>query len=256
MFGKINNLANFFDVGDLKYYFLIAKKNIKNLLLISLLISLAVYFVSLNIEKKFLSTATLVIAPDDNKIVNIEEVYSLESLQNRVNNQIAILKSEEVIDYIVEDEKNELEFKNLYSSNKKNFITRIFTRNFEVNKEFIKSVLRENFGVKNLPRSDVLELSFVSNNPKISQLALKNIIDSYQRYEIDSKIQITNYANTKITERLKELTLQMDEADEKLALYKRENDLVDTGDVKELIIKEIQSISSRILEKKISRTTK
>ena len=250
MFGKINNLANFFDIGDLKYYFLIAKKNIKNLLLVSLLISLAVYFVSLNIEKKFLSTATLVIAPDDNKIVNIEEVYSLESLQNRVNNQIAILKSEEVIDYIVEDEKNELEFKNLYSSNKKNFITRIFTRNFEVNKEFIKSVLRENFGVKNLPRSDVLELSFVSNNPKISQLALKNIIDSYQRYEIDSKIQITNYANTKITERLKELTLQMDEADEKLALYKRENDLVDTGDVKELIIKEIQSISSRILEAK------
>ena len=250
MFGKINNLANFFDIGDLKYYFLIAKKNIKNLLLVSLLISLAVYFVSLNIEKKFLSTATLVIAPDDNKIVNIEEVYSLESLQNRVNNQIAILKSEEVIDYIVEDEKNELEFKNLYSSNKKNFITRIFTRNFEVNKEFIKSVLRENFGVKNLPRSDVLELSFVSNNPKISQLALKNIIDSYQRYEIDSKIQITNYANTKITERLKELTLQMDEADEKLALYKKENDLVDTGGVKELIIKEIQSISSRILEAK------
>ena len=250
MFGKINNLSNFFDIGDLKYYFLIAKKNIKNLLLVSLLISLAVYFVSLNIEKKFLSTATLVIAPDDNKIVNIEEVYSLESLQNRVNNQIAILKSEEVIDYIVEDEKNELEFKNLYSSNKKNFITRIFTRNFEVNKEFIKSVLRENFGVKNLPRSDVLELSFVSNNPKISQLALKNIIDSYQRYEIDSKIQITNYANTKITERLKELTLQMDEADEKLALYKKENDLVDTGGVKELIIKEIQSISSRILEAK------
>ena len=250
MFGKINNLSNFFDIGDLKYYFLIAKKNIKNLFLISLLISLAVYFVSLNIEKKFLSTATLVIAPDDNKIVNIEEVYSLESLQNRVNNQIAILKSEEVIDYIVEDEKNELEFKNLYSSNKKNFITRIFTRNFEVNKEFIKSVLRENFGVKNLPRSDVLELSFVSNNPKISQLALKNIIDSYQRYEIDSKIQITNYANTKITERLKELTLQMDEADEKLALYKKENDLVDTGGVKELIIKEIQSISSRILEAK------
>ena len=96
----------------------------------------------------------------------------------------------------------------------------------------------------------MLELSFVSNNPKISQLALKNIIDSYQRYEIDSKIQITNYANTKITERLKDLTVQMDEADVKLAQYKRENDLVDTGNVKELKIKEIQSISTRILDAK------
>ena len=109
MLNKITEIVNFFDLGDLRYYFLIAKKNIKNLLLVSTLIALAVYFVSLNVEKKYLSKATIVIAPDENKIVNIEEVYSLESMQNRVNNQIAILKSEEVIDYIVEDEKNELE---------------------------------------------------------------------------------------------------------------------------------------------------
>jgi succinoglycan biosynthesis transport protein ExoP len=250
MLNKITELTNFFDLGDLKYYYLIAKKNIKNLLLVSTLIALAVYFVSLNIEKKYLSKATLVIAPDENKIVNIEEVYSRESMQNRVNNQIAILKSEEVIDYIVEDEKNELEFKNLYSSIENNFFKRVFSKKLEINKDYIKRILRSNFKVKNLPRSDVLELSFISNDPKISQLALKNIIDSYQRYEIDSKIQITNYANTKITERLKDLTLQMDEADAKLAKYKRENDLVDTGNVKELKIKEIQSISTRILDAK------
>ena len=258
MLNKITEIVNFFDLGDLRYYYLIAKKNIKNLLLVSTLIALAVYFVSLNVEKKYLSKATLVIAPDENKIVNIEEVYSLESMQNRVNNQIAILKSEEVIDYIVEDEKNELEFKNLYSSMERSFFVRILSKNLIIDKDYIKEILRSNFNVKNLPRSDVLELSFTSNNPKISQLALKNIIDSYQRYEIDSKIQITNYANTKITERLKDLTVQMDEADAKLAQYKRENDLVDTGNVKELKIKEIQSISTRILDakKKISRTAK
>jgi succinoglycan biosynthesis transport protein ExoP len=250
MLNKITEIVNFFDLGDLRYYYLIAKKNIKNLLLVSTLIALAVYFVSLNVEKKYLSKATIVIAPDENKIVNIEEVYSLESMQNRVNNQIAILKSEEVIDYIVEDEKNELEFKNLYSSMQRSFFVRILSKNPIIDKDYIKGILRSNFNVKNLPRSDVLELSFVSNNPKISQLALKNIIDSYQRYEIDSKIQITNYANTKITERLKDLTVQMDEADAKLAQYKRENDLVDTGNVKELKIKEIQSISTRILDAK------
>ena len=250
MVNKITDLLNFFDIEDFRYYYLIAKKNIKNLFLVSSLIALAVYFVSLNIEKKYLSKATIVIAPDENKIVNIEEVYSRESMQNRVNNQIAILKSEEVIDYIVEDEKNELEFKNLYSSIENNFFKRVFSKKLEINKDYIKRILRSNFKVKNLPRSDVLELSFISNDPKISQLALKNIIDSYQRYEIDSKIQITNYANTKITERLKDLTVQMDEADAKLAKYKRENDLVDTGNVKELKIKEIQSISTRILDAK------
>jgi len=247
---NFQNILNVFDVGDLKYFYLIAKKNVKHLILLSLLFSLIVFFVSLNLTKKYRSNATLVIAPDENKIVNIEEVYSLESIQNRVNNQIAILKSDEVIDYILEDNKNELEFKNLYSSVEKSFFNRVLSKKVEVNKEYLKNILKENFTVTNLPRSDVLKLSFVSNDPKISQLALKNIIDSYQRYEIDSKIQITNYANTKITERLKDLTEQMDEADSKLALYKRENDLIDTGNVKELKIKEIQSISNRILEAK------
>ena len=167
-----------------------------------------------------------------------------------MNNQIAILKSEEVLDYVVEDEKNQLEFKNLYANTKRNIIGKFFSKTNEIDKEFIKEILRKNLVVKNLPRSDVLQLSFTSNNPKISQLALKNIIDSYQRYEIDSKVQITNYANSKIIERLEELTIVMDEADKKLAKYKRDNDLVDTGNVKELKIKEIQSISNRILDAK------
>jgi len=247
---NIQNIFDFLDVGDLKYFYLVAKKNIKNLIILSLLIALVVFFISLNLTKKYMSNATLVISPDENKIINIEEVYSLESMQNRVNNQIAILKSEEVIDYILEDNKNELEFKNLYSSIEQTTLNRILSKKPVIDKEYLKQILRENFEVSNLPRSDVLKLSFVSDNPKISQLALKNIIDSYQRYEIDSKIQITNYANTKITERLKDLTKQMDEADNKLAQYKRENDLIDTGNVKELKIKEIQSISNRILDAK------
>ena len=250
MIDRINSLINIFDIGDFKFFFLVAKKNIKNLITLSLILSLLVFLISSNQEKKFLSKATIVIEPDDNKIVNIEEVYSIESQSNRINNQMAILKSDEVQEYIVKDKKNSMKFKNLYSENKQNFFQRIFTKKQNINENFLKSILTKNFSVRNIPRSDVLELSFVSTNPKISQLALISIIDSYQRYEIDSKIQITNYANQKITERLKELVAQMDVAQKKLSNYKRENNLVDTGNVKELKIKEIQSISSRIVDAK------
>jgi len=95
-----------------------------------------------------------------------------------------------------------------------------------------------------------LILTFISNNPKISQLALKNIISSYQRYEVDSKIQITSYANTKVKERLKELKVVMGIADKDLAKYKKEHNLVDTGNVKELKIQEIKTISKNILNSK------
>ena len=205
MLDKLNDTWSFLALEDFRYFFVIAKKNFKNLLVSTLLVSFGVLFISLNLEKQFISKATLVIPPDENNFVNIDEVYSSDSIMNRVNNQIAILKSEEVIEYILEDKKNELEFTNFYSSIKTNPLTRIFKKKKNIDKDFIRSILRNNFSVKNIPRSDVLELSFISNSAKISQLALRNIIESYQRYEIDSKIKITTYANQKITERLNEL---------------------------------------------------
>ena len=105
MIDRINSLINIFDIGDFKFFFLVAKKNIKNLITLSLILSLLVFLISSNQEKKFLSKATIVIEPDDNKIVNIEEVYSIESQSNRINNQMAILKSDEVQEYIVKDKK-------------------------------------------------------------------------------------------------------------------------------------------------------
>ena len=252
MIKYFENLTSLLEIGNFRYYLIVAKRNFLNIFIISLLIGFLAILVSLNIEKQFISTATIVIAPDENKIISIEEAYSIDSQQNRINNQIAILKSDEVIDYIVNDSKNQIEFSNLYSTVKGNIFDRLFKKKIEFNKEFLISIFKDNFKVKNISRSDVLQLSFVSTDPKISQLALKNIIDSYQRYEIDSKIQITSYANTKITERLSEITKQMDISEQKLADYKKANKLVDTGNVKELKIKEIQSISSRILDAKQS----
>ena len=250
MSNKTSELLDAFDIADLRFFLLIAKKNIKFIFATSFLVSLIVFFISLNMEKKYLSEGTIVIEPDENKIVNINEAYSTIPNGNRVNNLIAILESDEVIAHIVNDEKNQLKFRELYSKVEKNIFSRIFTKKIIVNKEYIKSILKENFKVRNLTNSDVLVLTFVSNNPKISQLALNNIIDSYQRYEVDSKIKTTNYANIKVKERLKELRVQMAIADKDLAKYKRDNDLVDTGNVKELKIKEIQSISNNILASK------
>ena len=249
---KKSELLEAFDIADLSFFLIIAKKNIKFLVVVSSLVAMIVFFISLNIEKQYLSSATIVIASDENKIVNINEAYATSATggfmnNNRINNIIATLKSDEVINFIVRDEKNQLEFKSFYSKPNKNVFSRIFKKKIIIDKNYIKKTLIDNFKVKNVSNSDVLELTFVSNNPKISQLALNNIIKSYQRYEVDSKIEITSYANTKVKERLKELKIQMGIADKELAQYKKEHNLVDTGNVKELNIKKIQSISSNIL---------
>ena len=166
---KTSELLDVFDIADLGFFYLIAKKNIKFLLITSLLVSMIVFFISLNIEKKYLSEATIVIAPDENKIVNINEAYSTIQNTSRINNLIATLKSDEVINYIVNDKKNQLEFQSLYSKKNTNALTRIFKKKIIIDKNYVKFILTNNFNVKNIRNSDVLVLTFVSNNPKISQ---------------------------------------------------------------------------------------
>ena len=177
---------------ELKYYWVVFLKYIKPIFFISFLFTLFILLISLNFEKKYKSTATIVIEADESKkIVNIEEVYSLDDQASRINNQIAILNSDDVFDYIINDQEKFVEFKELFRGLKPSFIKRLFIKKEDISKEGLKRYLKSNFGIMNIPRSDVLELSFISSSPKIAQLALKNLISSYQRYEIDSKIVIT-----------------------------------------------------------------
>ena len=129
---------------DLRFCLIIAKKNIKFILFTSALVSLVVFLISLNMEKKYLSESIIVIEPDENKIVNINEAYSTATSAfqnvNRINNLIAILKSDEVISHIVNDEKNQLEFKSFYSRTEKNVFSRIFTKKTIIDKNYIKSI--------------------------------------------------------------------------------------------------------------------
>ena len=102
MIDRINSILDMFDVGDIKFLYLVAKKNLKNLLLVSLIVSLLVLLISLNQQKKYLSKAIIVIEPQDNKIVNIEEAYSgdIIGLHNHGTIQVGDTFSEgEVLKY-------------------------------------------------------------------------------------------------------------------------------------------------------------
>ena len=59
---------------------------------------------------------------------NIEEVYSPESQSNRINNQIAILKSDEVLEYILNNEDANVKFNTLFKATPDNLIKRTFRK--------------------------------------------------------------------------------------------------------------------------------
>ena len=245
---KIDKTLDFIDL-DPKFLFSILRKYLIHLFIFVTLITIIVYLFSLNLDKKYKSSAKIVIEPDEKNIVNIQE-YSNFNNSNRINNQIAIFKSDQVLEYIIQDTENSKKFEMFFAENNQNLVQKLFNKKNTFNIKSLKSILSSSIQISNIRNSDILVLSFVSTNPRVAKLALERIINSYQRYEIDSKMQITSYANEKISDRLQILVKEMDIAQKKLSKYKKENGLVDTGNVKQLKINEIQSISKRIIEAK------
>ena len=76
----------------------------------------------------------------------------------------------------------------------------------------LKKYIQANFKVNHIRNSDVVELYFTSNNPELAKFILTELIESYLRYDVDTKIQVTNYANKQINLRLSELLTNMEKA--------------------------------------------
>ena len=112
----------------------------------------------------------------------------------------------------------------------------------------IKGYIKSNLRVSQIRNSDVVNLSITSLNPELAKLLLEQVIEAYLKYDVDTKVKVTNYANAQINSRLSNLLEQMGQSEQKLLAYKKENNLIDIGDIKKLKIDQITSVSKRIID--------
>ena len=117
---KIDKTLDFIDL-DPKFLFSILRKYSIHLFFFVTLVTIIVYLFSLNLDKKYKSSAKIVIEPDDKNIVNIQE-YNNFNRGNRINNQIAIFKSDQVLEYIIKDRENSKKFELFFAETNQNFI--------------------------------------------------------------------------------------------------------------------------------------
>ena len=128
--GLSEHLDKLSDLIDFNFFWIIFLKYRKIVIVVPIFCVLLAFLISLNLQRVYKSTATLVIEPADRAITSIEEVYSPESEFNRINNQIAILKSDEVLEYILNNEDANVKFADLFKATPDNFIKKIFKKIF------------------------------------------------------------------------------------------------------------------------------
>jgi len=263
----LDRLESFNEHLNIAHYWIIFLKYKRLLFFIPIFFSLLGYLIALNINPIFQSTATLVIEKQDKKIVDIDEVYTSDRGAfrgyNYINNQIQIIRSDEVISGILLNKEVKKKIYSLiarapesfYLKNMKTF-KKIFKPKSEDIKDkkiqltdlHLKNYIKQNLAVNNIRNSDVLNLTFISHSPELTKYALDEVIASYLRYDVDTKIGATNYANKQINIRLSHLLDTMEQAEKELLAYKKQNNLIDIGDIKVLKTDQIKSASKRIID--------
>ena len=258
----LNKLESINEQLNLAHYWIIFLKYKRILFLAPVLFAVLGLFIALNINPIFQSQATLVIEESTKNIVNIEEVYSGDSPRggfknlNYINNQIQILESDEVLGTIELNKKNKNKIEALITKLPKNFLSqnKIFSlikkddSKNEEKKINIKKYIKSNLGVTQIRNSDVVNITMTSGSAELAKFLLEQVIEAYLKYDVDTKVKVTNYANQQINVRLSKLLEQMEIAEQKLLNYKKENNLIDIGDIKELKIDQIKSVSKRIMD--------
>lgn len=241
---------------DPLYLWYIFLKYRKIFLLLPFVLSLIIYLIFKSFPNIYQSTATIILSPNNQNIVSIDQVYDEKISSNNsnlINTQIEILKSKIILSKVLIDQSVISEFDNInYKINNKlsNFLINIFKVNAEVNSnphQIIENII-ESFDIKSSKDNNVIYLSLTSKFKDLNPIILNAIIDQYLKYDIDQKISITTYANKKITERLSELKKNLESSESKLHTYKQDNKLIDLGDIKNLKSEEIKTISKNIVK--------
>ena len=258
----LNKLESINEQLNLTHYWIIFLKYKRIFILAPLLFALLGFFIALNINPTFRSQATLVIEESTKNIVNIQEVYGSDTSPggfsqnlNYINNQIQIIESDEVLRSIINDEKVKTKVEKMQEKLPQNFLSKkgkLFSyfkskKNIKQDSD-IKGYIKKNLKVSQIRNSDVVNITITSGNAELAKFLLEQVIDAYLKYDVDTKVKVTNYANQQINVRLSKLLEQMEIAEQKLLDYKKENNLIDIGDIKDLKIDQIKSVSKRIIE--------
>jgi len=248
---KINQFTNSVST-DPYFYWITFLKFKKQLILFPILICLLSIFITKNIQPTYQSQAKLILENAENNIINIEQVYSELSQTNNnqtfINTQKEIISSNEILNRLFIDPKFLDESYNKFTDFKPTLLNKIFSKTIEKDIGYFKLYIKDNLIVTSNRDSNIVNLKFNSTSNEFARYALENIINTYLEYDIDQKISVTTYANSKIKERLNELKNNLEKSEVALQDYKTKNKLIDLGDIKNLKNEEIKSISSRILK--------
>ena len=249
------------EIIDLREYWRVVRTHQSKIIGLAVLFALVSILVVFSMTPIYKSTATLLIEPNANNVVSIEEVYGVASNDtDYYATQFAILESriliEKVIDRLGLDQHPEFLPKKAgpVASIKmwfRGLLPQSESVSTVINDENKRAGLINNFrgrlSIAPLRKSHLVRISFEANDRHLAAQVANTLALVYIENDLDSRMQMTGMATSWLTERLSVLKTNLKDSEEKLQAYREREKLVDIdGAVTTITAQQLSDLGSKL----------
>jgi capsular exopolysaccharide synthesis family protein len=246
-------------VIDLKKTFNVIYRAKWRIMAFTLLCGVLATFVLLNMAPVYRATSTLLLEATQARAIKIEEVYGFNSSQQEYYlTQFEVLKSRSIAEqvFITLDVANHAEYQPKAGLKQQLMALVPFLPQSDADEdpEYTAFLVRKgqldafvkNIDIVPVRRTQLVKLSFSSEDPKLAQAVANALGDAYINSQLDARLGITQKANSWLGGRVAELRERLEQSELKLELFRAENNLVDVEGVTSLDQQELERLNEQL----------
>lgn len=249
---------------DLRQYLSVITRNKWSILTLSLIITVIAALYVYSLAPVFRATSTILLDPQRQNIVSIEEVYGVPNLYYEYyQTQLEIIRSRELLGRVVD--RLELTPNDLVKGNREpriSFDWRSYLPDFSSDEPVVqktrlsKEETRESLvgrlsgmvDVNLVNDSHLVRISFDTHNPELAARLANTLAEVYIESGLEARVESTRQASSWITEHLEDLKAKVDESSQALQDFIAQQSLVDAQGVDSIAVKKLDELSTELVE--------
>ena len=245
------------EVIDLRHYLNVLHRVKWRLLGTALAVTVIVAMVVFSMTPIYRATTTVLIESEDAKVVSIEEVYGIDSkAKEYFLTQFEIIKSRPIAERVVA-EAGLGSYAEYAPKSAGGFSVRALLPEWLTStKAVIKPdplraqvrTYRANLQVAPVRNTQLVNVSFESADPELAARLANAHADAYIESTLEAKLAITQSAAEWMSSRLERLKSNLVDSEQRLQAFREREQLVDAGGVTALPEREINELTSRLVE--------
>jgi len=271
-------------IAELLAYWQTFKKYKWKLIGLSLLVGVLTAFYSDRLEPTYSSTARLLIEFDKANIISIQDISATSSAkEDYFYTQLEILKSRILVVKLVEqldlvshpafepasqeqgfDWSRWLPSAWLSSKKPPTESTAVPTESTAVpietpeekQKRAVVNTVMAGLSISPVIKTQLVEISFESPDRKLTALIPNALADIYIKYDLDTKLEMTDKAAKWLTERLENLRQVLENSEKNLQDYMESQNLVNVTGIKSVTVRELEETASNLLNARLQLANK